>query len=205
MQSLTSIRRALGTSLISILMTIGGNAFAAGAGAVFIDICANGQEGLHPYPCEGEFNELKKQRVVVSITQDAQHVGRIGAFYVGVRTDGQIRGNFTTKGWTGWSGGLFEPVALFESLPGSNQQYVVLDGGLVCPQIGGGTSELWAGYGILNDNSAVMLKNYKNYLSKGMTYEHLVRTYVQHEMSESERAWKVLEINCPVGNSDDNN
>ena|SRR2546426_10745074 len=198
----TSIRRALGTSLVGILLTVGGNAFAAGAGASFIDVCSNGQEGPHPYSCEAESNQLVKQRVVVSITPDSQHVGRIGAFYVGVRTDGKIRGNFTSKGWTGWSGGLFEPVALLESLPGSTQQYVVLDAGLLCPQIGAGTSELWAGYGILNDNGEVMIKNYKNYLSKGITYEHLVRTYVQHEMAESERAWKVLEITCPVSNSD---
>lgn len=149
-----------------------------------------------------KYDSPVKQRIQVSITPDAQHVGRIGAFYVGVRTDGQIRGNFTQKGWTGWSGGLFEPVELFESLPGGTQQYVVMDGGLLCSQIGPGTTELWAGYGILNDNGEVMVKNYKNNLSKGMTYEHLVRTYVQHEMSVSERAWKVLEITCPAVNSD---
>ena len=205
MQPVTSIRHALGTSLVGILLAVSGHAFAADASAAFIDICANGQHGPHPYNCESESNELVKQRVIVSITPDSQHGGRIGAFYVGLRTDGQIRGNFTSKGWTGWSGGLFEPVALFESLPGSAQQYVVLDGGLLCPQIGGGTSELWAGYGILNDNGEVMVKNYKNYLSKGITYEHLVRTYVQREMTESERAWKVLEITCYGGNSTGDN
>lgn len=205
MQSLTFIRHVLGTSLAGLLLTFGGTALAADAGASFIDICANGQQGPHPYNCGSEFNEVVKQRVVVSITPDSQHVGRVSAFYVGVRTDGQIRGNFTAKGWTGSSGGLFEPVALFESLPGSTQQYVVLDGSLLCPQVGAGATELWAGYGILNDNAEMRIKNYKPYMSKGITYEHLVRTSVQHEMSESNRAWKVLEINCLGGSSSGDN
>jgi len=181
-----------------------GSAFAAGAGAAFIDTCANGQEGPHPYECETRYNQLVKQRVIVSITPDSEHAGRKGAFYIGVRTDGQIRGNFTQNGWTGFKGGLFEPVTMHESLPGGTQQYVVLDGGLLCPQIGGGTSELWAGYGILNDQGEVLVKNYKNYLSKGITYEHLVLTYVQHEMSENQRAWKVLEVTCPGGGDSSN-
>lgn len=202
MQKLTAI---LNSIFLVVILTLGTNAGAASAGASFIDICANGQEGPHPFDCEIRFSQMVKQRVIVSITPDSEHAGRIGAFYVGVRTDGQIRGNLTPNGWIGFQGGLFEPAAIFESLPGGTQQYVVLDGGLLCPQIGGGTSEVWAGYGFLNNNSEVIVKNYQKYLSKGITYEHLVRTYVQQEMTKSERAWKVLEVNCQSGYGDGGN
>jgi hypothetical protein len=205
MQKLSTIRKAIGASLICIVLSSGGNASAASAGAAFLDTCADGQDRPHPFDCDNIHSNLVKQRVVVTITPDSQDSGRIGAFYLGIRTDGQPRGNFTPNGWAGWNGGLFEPVALFDSLPGGTQQYVVFDGGMLCPQVGGGTSELWAGYGILNDDSEAVIKNYKNYLSKGITYEHLVRTYVQHEMSQSERAWKVLEVTCPVADNEGTN
>ncbi len=190
---------------LALLFSSTGSVFAAGASAAFTDICTNGEEWPHPYMCENREMDLVKQRVVVSITPDAQHSGHRGAFYIGIRTDGQARANFTQNGWAGLNGGLFEPVTLHDSLPGGTQQFVVLDRGLLCPQIGGGTSELWAGYGILNEQGEMMIQNYKNYLSKGITYEHLVRTYVQHEMTENQRAWKVLEVTCPNVNGDTNN
>jgi hypothetical protein len=194
MSIITSFGRTLGLTFAGLLLAIS-NAHA-GAGATFEDICSDGQGGPHPFECNYR-QTVVNQRVIVTVSADAQDSGRIGGFYVGVRSDGLVRGMFTTSGWKGWNGGLFEPVSMYESLPGSSQQYVVLDGGLLCPQLGGGSHELWAGYGILNDNGLKMVANYKDHLSKGLTYEHLVRTYVQHEMSQSERAWKVLEITCP--------
>lgn len=205
MQIPPTFRKVITASLACALVSFAGAACAAEARAIFTDTCSNGREGPNPFDCGRDDSNVIMQRVVVTITPDSQDIGRIGGFYVGIRTDGQARGNFTANGWAGLAGGLFEPAALFESLPSGAQKYGVLEGAMLCQQIGGGTSELWAGYGIIDDNAEVIIKNYQQYLSKGITYEHLVRTYVQHDMAKNERAWKVLEVTCPVESNDHGN
>jgi hypothetical protein len=184
-----------------VMLSMSAGAFAASAGASFINTCLNGEEGDSPSICQTRNNSLIKQRVVVNITPDAAHVGKIGAVYIGLRTDGEPRGAFTPQGWTALNGGLFEPAVIHTAFPGGTQQFVVVDGTLLCPQLGGAISELWAGYGVLDDTGEMMVKNYKNSLSKSISYEHLVRTYVQREMTVNQRVWKVLEVDCTVRNS----
>ena len=184
-----------------VMLSISAGAFAASAGATFTNTCMNGEEGDTPDICQTRNNSLIRQRVVVTITPDAAHVGKIGAVYIGLRTDGEPRGVFTPQGWVALNGGLFEPAVVHTAFPGRTQQFVVVDGTLLCPQLGGAVSELWAGYGVLDATGEMMVNNYKGSFSKGITYEHLVRTYVQREMTVSQRAWKVLELDCTVRNN----
>lgn len=197
MRILTIIQSVIVTSLFGFLAA-SGNVYAADASATYFDVCSNGREGVHPYDCVIQSSDLLKEKLLVTITPDARHAGMAGAFYIGVRTDGNIRGIFTPNGWTGWAGGLFEPAARMNSMPSGAKNFYVLDGGFICAQIGPGVHEMWAGYGVLNDKGQYLAKNYKNYVSKGITYEHLVQTYVQHEMTESKRAWPIFNITCPI-------
>ena len=202
MKKLSRICRALPVPALCLLLGVGGVASAAEATATFTDTCSNGREGPNPY-CDAQDFQLMNQRIVVSVTPDSQHVGHIGGFYVGLRTDGNVRGVFTPDGWKGFNGGIFEPAAVFDSMPGGTQTFVVFDKGFLCSSVGSGTSELWAGYGSLDTTTESQLKTLMTSVSKGLTYEHLVRTYVQSEMTKSQRAWKVLEVTCQTGGSND--
>jgi hypothetical protein len=194
--------------LLSCLLSLAPSTWAASAAVTFIDICANKEQGPHPYDCQKNYpyeNRLVSQRITVTINPDSIHAGRPGAFYIGVRTDEQIRGSFTTNGWVGFQGGLAAPVEILNSMPRGPQQFVVFSDGLLCEKLGPGQTELWAGYGVLTDDGMTFVNNYKDVVNKRLTPEHLTLTYIQHDMTKSERAWNVLKIGCGGLSNNNNN
>lgn len=158
-------------------------------------------------------------RVIVQAGADSEDAGKPGAIYIGLLRDGSIHGQFIATGmysnssswgvpkpsisaksgeWVPFEGGLFRPSETYAALPPQLQNYVLIDGPLMCTQTSGGNLELWVGYGALDQQEIELLKNMKAVVSRGMTEEHLMLTRIQNDMRKKERGWKVLQIPCPA-------
>lgn len=98
--------------------------------------------------------------------------------------------------WRAWQGGLFEPALMLNTLGSATRTFVVIDRALICTLAGSGQSELWAGYGILDDRGQMMLDNFHSIANPRITREHLQRLYIQTDMTKNQKAWQVLSENC---------
>ncbi|MDO8370762.1 MAG: hypothetical protein Q7K57_46555 [Burkholderiaceae bacterium] len=135
-----------------------------------------------------------KQRVTVFISPAGQDSGRPGNFYIGLRTDGNIRGLFDGSQWVGTEGGLFPPAATVQDL--NTQSFVVINDFLICGMAGYGKHELWAGYGALDAEKEALVENYHRAANPNHTPQYMRQVYMQNDMTRGEKAWNVLKFDC---------
>lgn len=134
--------------------------------------------------------------VTVFITVAEQDAGRPGAFYIGVQRNKQDLSFFTPSGWRAWEGGRYDPVAIFAQTPSNTQSYVVVDQRKICDLAGSGEIDLWAGYGVLNEQAQNRIETFHTIRNPRISPEHLRETYVQQDMTQNMKYWNVMKYNC---------
>ncbi|MDN0082354.1 hypothetical protein QU487_06255 [Crenobacter sp. SG2305] len=125
------------------------------------------------------------------INPDAQGVP--GLFFIS-KTNGITAEVLTPdNGWTPFQLGLLSPYAVADSGLPSSYTIKLLDNQKPCDVFG--TSDLMAGYGLLNAEASQAATNIINAGSR-MPPEHILRTFITSDMQKNNRYWKAFRTDC---------
>lgn len=176
-------------------------AFAACANSAHADAKAKLEyfckpENTPPYwttQCDGS---VSAHRVTVSITPDGDDAGRPGSYYIGLRSNGNIKRLFSGGQWVGTNGGLFPAAATTQNMGSSPAAFVVVNDVMICAMAGTGSLELWAGYGVLDREKEAMVEHYHRVTNPNHTPEYMRQVYIQNDMTRGKKGWNVLQFEC---------
>ncbi len=143
-------------------------------------------------------------RVDVHIAPDPSDAGKPGAYFIGADVDGESYAIYTATGWKVFDGGLYEAVAITDSMPGGTQSFNVLDGSQTICQVAsqlGVTSNvtIWGGYGVLQPDKEAMVQNFHAHKNPRIPPDHIRSVYTINDMSLGKKYTSVHTESCYTG------
>lgn len=135
-------------------------------------------------------------RITVSIRPSAADAGRPGSYYIGMRSNGDIKGIFSDGKWVAMQGGMFPPAGSTASMSSGPVSFQVLNNVHICQLAGAGDLELWAGYGVLDVESERKVEFFHKSANPNHTPEYMRQVYIQNDLQRGEKGWNVLKFNC---------
>ena len=188
--------------MVAVLLAAAGLAGQAhaGASAAKVYVCSGGNLSFSN-EC-GPKQAPVGERVTVSIQASSVDAGRPGSYFIGARRNGQATAFYAASGqWLAWLGGLYEPASTDAVITTSTRSFVVVDKQFLCSLTGPGQIELWAGYGVLDRQSELLVANYHPEANPHIPAAHLRKFYTQTDMTKNGKFWNVLNVSCGGANS----
>lgn len=137
--------------------------------------------------------------VYVTVTPAPGDVGLPGAVYLGVKDPSTGEWDYLTGGrWVKFQGGLVTPTARYGAIPAS-VEFTLARHQNLCALTDDRSEDLYAGYGVLNQQTQQLVQVYAAHVTSGITADHIALTYEAHDMAaDPGKYWKILSISCPT-------